>query len=176
MLYASELRKAAAMACGGAVSWVPCAVCLAEAPPEPPVEPTETEKLFLDRLMLAESGGRLNARNAATGAYGPFQFLSGTFLDVVQRNFPNVGGRQNNRRNPEPSRRRNRRAQRSPDLYPRERKLSRRPWRAVTAASLRMSFFVGPSGALKVLTAKPEEPLSNILSAAALQANPILAA
>ncbi len=125
--------------------------------------------------MLAESGGRLNARNAATGAYGPFQFLSGTFLDVVQRNFPNVAAGKttaeilNLRADAIVARN-------AALIYTRENaSFLAAHGAAVTAASLRMSFFVGASGALKVLTAKPEEPLSNILSAAALQANPILA-
>jgi hypothetical protein len=151
-----------------------CAVCLAEAATEPAVETTETEKLFLDRLMLAESGGRLDARNPATGAYGPFQFLSSTFLDVVQRNFPNVAAGKttaeilNLRADAIVARN-------AALIYTRENaSFLAAHGAAVTAASLRMSFFVGASGALKVLTAKPEEPLSNILSAAALQANPIL--
>ena len=43
-----------------------------------------------------------------------------------------------------------------------------------TAANLRLAFFVGPSAALRVLAAKPEEALANILSANAIAANPTL--
>src|SRR5262249_30765313 len=45
---------------------------------------------------------------------------------------------------------------------------------ASSPGNLRLAFFVGPSAALKVLAAKPEEPLTNILSAAAVEANPFL--
>ena len=67
----------------------PFGVCFAE-PDVAPAQPSESEKLFLDRLMMAESGGRLDAKNPATSAYGPFQFLRETFLDVVRRNFPEL--------------------------------------------------------------------------------------
>ncbi len=150
----------------------PFGVCLAEASLDPP--PTGSEKLFLDRLMLAESGGRLDAKNPATSAYGPFQFLHVTFLDVMKRNFPALALGKSDaeilklRGDLEVSRN-------AALMYTRENAsfLTAHSTPA-TAANLRLAFFVGPGGALKVLTAKPEEPLSNILSPAALAANPIL--
>jgi hypothetical protein len=151
-----------------------CGDCFAEGAADPMAGPTESEKLFLDRLALAESGGRLYARNPASGAYGPFQFLSSTFLDVVRRNLPKViEGKSdaeilNLRADAEVSRN-------AALIYTREnaRYLAAHGV-AVTAANLRMAFFVGPGAAVKVSTAKPEEPLANILSAAAIEANPIL--
>jgi hypothetical protein len=146
-------------------------ICFAESRIDPP---TESEKLFLDRLMSAESGGRLTARNAATSAYGPFQFLSTTFLDVVQRNFPQLAADKSN------AEILNLRADAvvardAALVYTRENaRFLAGNGEPVTAANLRLAFFVGPSGALKVLAAKPEEPLSNVLSVAALEANPVL--
>ena len=67
----------------------PAILCLAEDS-ETKLTPTESETLFLDRLMRAESAGRQFARNRASSALGPFQFLGTTFLDVVRRNFPVV--------------------------------------------------------------------------------------
>ena len=149
----------------------PLGVCFAEAGLDPPAE---SEKLFLDRLMAAESGGRLYARNATTGAYGPFQFLGTTFLDVVQRNFPQLAAGKSNaeilelRADPKVSRD-------AALAYTRENAgFLTGHGLPVTAPNLRLAFFVGPGGAQKVLVAKPEEPLSHILSAAALQANPFL--
>jgi hypothetical protein len=149
--------------------------CFAEGgsgdiPPE-----SESEKQFLDRLTMAESSGRLTARNSATSAYGPFQFLAATFLDVVQRNFPQIAvGKPaaeilSLRANPEVSRL-------AALIYTRENAsfLAARGT-AVTAANLRLAFFAGPVSAVKVLAAKPEEPVSNILSPAAVEANPFLA-
>ena len=43
-----------------------------------------------------------------------------------------------------------------------------------TAGNLRLAFFAGAGGALKVLTAKPDELVSNLLSEAAVAANPFL--
>jgi hypothetical protein len=42
---------------------------------------------FLDRLMVAESGGQDAARNPRSTAVGPFQFIEETFLGVVRRHF-----------------------------------------------------------------------------------------
>lgn len=150
----------------------PFGVCFAETGVDP--APTEAEKLFLDRLMAAESGGRLYARNPATGAYGPFQFLRETFLDVVRRNFPGLAAGKADaeilklRADLEVSRN-------AALTYTREnaRFLADRG-SATTAANLRLAFFVGPGGAVRVLAAKPEEALANILSASAIAANPFL--
>ena len=43
---------------------------------------------FLDRLMAAELGGRLDAKNPRSTALGPFQFIESTFLFVVNKYFP----------------------------------------------------------------------------------------
>jgi hypothetical protein len=43
---------------------------------------------YLDRLMAAESGGRLDAKNPRSTALGPFQFIESTFLFVVNEYFP----------------------------------------------------------------------------------------
>jgi hypothetical protein len=150
----------------------PFGVCFAETGVDP--APSDSEKLFLDRLMAAESGGRLYARNPATSAYGPFQFLRETFLDVVRRNFPGLAAGKadaeilNLRANLEVSRN-------AALIYSRENAqfLAARGSPA-TAANLRLAFFVGPSAALRVLAAKPEEALANILSASAIAANPAL--
>jgi hypothetical protein len=152
----------------------PSGACFAEDSLASLAPPSESEKLFLGRLMMAESGGRLNAKNPRSTALGPFQFLSTTFLDIVRRNFPSL-------------------AEAKTDaeilalrtdavvswtaalIYTREnaRFLSENG-AGTSAANLRLAFFAGPSAALKVLAAKPEEPLKNILSAAALEANPYL--
>ena len=151
----------------------PSGLCLAE-PGANPAPPSESEKLFLDRLMAAELGGRLDAKNPSTSAYGPFQFLRETFLDVVRRNFPELAAGKTDagvlmlRGSLEVSRS-------AALVYTRENAsfLVARGSPA-TAANLRLAFFVGPSGALRVLAAKPEELLANILSASAIAANPFL--
>jgi len=146
----------------------------ATAPPPAPAQPSESEKLFLDRLMMAESGGRLYAKNPATSAYGPFQFLRETFLDVVRRNFPELAAGKTDaeilalRANLEIARR-------AALVYTRENaSFLAAHGSPASAANLRLAFFAGASGALRVLTAKPEEALTNILGASAIAANPFL--
>ena len=51
--------------------------------------------------------------------------------------------------------------------------LAAQGWPA-SAGNLRLALFIGASGALRVLAAKPEEALTNILSANAIAANPAL--
>lgn len=148
--------------------------CLAEGDGESKLTATESEKTFLDHLMRAESGGMRFAKNPASSALGPYQFVEATFLDVVQRNLPAIASGKSNadilalRVDPVISRE-------VALLYTREN-ASALAAKGVpaTAANLRLAFFAGVSGALKVLQAKPEEPASNLLSAAAIQANPFL--
>lgn len=152
----------------------PSGVCFAESELVPLAPPSQSEKLFLGHLMLAESGGRLNARNPLSSALGPFQFLSTTFLDIVRRNFPSLAEAKSDaeilalRTDAEV-------AWNAALIYTREnvRFLSEHG-ADISGANLRLAFFIGPSAALKVLEAKPEEPLKNILSVAALEANPFL--
>lgn len=44
-------------------------------------------ELYLDRLMMAESGGRDLLGNSRSSALGPYQFIKDTFLWVVRRHF-----------------------------------------------------------------------------------------
>jgi hypothetical protein len=124
--------------------------------------------------MAAESGGRLKAKNPRSSALGPFQFLHTTFLDIVRRNFPSLSESKSEAeilslRTDAMV------AWTAALIYTRENALFLSENGAATsAANLRLAFLVGPSAALRVLSAKPEEPLKNILSAAALEANPFL--
>jgi hypothetical protein len=152
----------------------PFGACFAEGVLAPLPPPSESEKLFLNRLMAAESGGRLHARNPASSALGPFQFLHTTFLDIIRRNFPSLSDAKSAAeilalRTDATV------AWTAALIYTRENtRFFSEHGTAASAANLRLAFFVGPSAALKVLTAKPEEPLKNVLSAAALEANPFL--
>lgn len=152
----------------------PSFACLAEAEAEAKLTPTTSETLFLDRLMRAESGGRRYAKNPASSALGPFQFIETTFLDIVRRNFPGLASGKTDadiltlRTDPQVSR----------DvalIYTRENAsvLAAKGVEA-TAGNLRLAFFAGAGGALKILTAKPDELVSNLLSEAAVAANPFL--
>jgi hypothetical protein len=152
----------------------PFGVCRAEETSGPIPPASESERQFLIRLMAVESAGRLHARNPASSAYGPFQFLNTTFLDVIRRNFPTLSSKQDAeilqlRADPDI-------AWQAALVFTRENAVYLSDHgAAVSPANLRLAFFAGPAGAVKVLAAQPEEPLSAILSAAALEANPFLA-
>ena len=151
----------------------PIIACLAEDG-DAKLTPTEAETLFLDRLMRAESGGRHYAKNRASSALGPFQFLGTTFLDVVRRNFPALASGKTDA---------DILALRTDFLVSRDVALiyTRENASALsakgketTAANLRLAFFAGANGALRVLEAEPDALVSNLLSQAAIAANPFL--
>lgn len=130
---------------------------------------------FLDLLMLAESGGRLNAKNPRSTALGPFQFIESTFLEVARRHFPDeVYGLSDEailakRTDPDFARRAALAYTQECAAYLAAQGLE------VTSVNLRLAFLVGPVGAVRLLTAEDETPVSEILSRAALVANPFLA-
>jgi hypothetical protein len=129
---------------------------------------------FLDRLMLAESSGRDTAANPLSTALGPFQFIKSTFLDIARRHFPQYYA----------------------DLSDEQvlaLRTTRHFARAAAAAytlenaahlkgeghepswpHLRLAFLLGPVGASRVLQAAPDTPLSQVLGASVLQANPFM--
>src|SRR5262245_38132944 len=55
-----------------------------------PLTPSESETQFLERLMMAESGGKVDAKNPRSSALGPYQFIESTFYDLVTRHFPEL--------------------------------------------------------------------------------------
>jgi hypothetical protein len=146
----------------------------AAQPPDPGLKPTESETVFLDRLMMAESGGRDDARNPRSSALGPFQFLASTFLELMARHFAaDTSGKTEAQilqlRADEKV------ARNAALLYTRENAafLIDRGHEA-SAAHLRLAFLVGPNGALRVISAEPKTPVTQLLGAAVLQANPFL--
>lgn len=130
---------------------------------------------FLDRLMMAESGGRDTATNPRSSAVGPFQFIVETFLDVTRRHFPNEIA---NLSQPEILALRTNRAfaRRVAEAFTRDNAAHLvAHGQAATWAHLRLAFLVGPAGAVRLLRATPDTPLANLLSALAMQANPFMA-
>lgn len=130
---------------------------------------------FLDRLMLAESGGRDNAKNPRSTALGAFQFLETTFLDVARRHFAAEVA-----------------ALTSAQILAlrTDRAFARRAAEAFTQdniahlagagipatfASLRLAYLVGPAGTLRLFRAEATSPVIGILGAPVVQANPFMA-
>ena len=129
---------------------------------------------FLDRLMMAESGGRQFAKNPLSTAVGPFQFIASTWLQIARKTF-------------------------SADLLalkPHEilalrtvPTLARQAAKSYTEENaaylvakghpatfpnLRLAFLAGPYGATRILSAKPETLVAKILGPVVIRANPFM--
>ncbi len=139
-------------------------------------QPTMTLDMFLDRLMMSESGGRANARNPLSTAVGPFQFIASTWLHIARTSF----------------------ATETADLKPHEvldlrtdPKFARRAAKIYTEenaahlvanghqatfANLRLAHLVGAGGAVKILSAKSGDLVATLLGATVVGANPFMRA
>ncbi len=133
-------------------------------------------ELFLDRLMMAESDGRDYLKNRRSSALGPYQFIKGTFLYVTRRHFQERIAGLNTaqilalRTDREFSRKVV--AQYTHELATH---LARNGI-ATTYGHLRLAYLLGPSGATRVLKAKPAMLVRRLISRAAVVANPFLSA
>jgi hypothetical protein len=129
---------------------------------------------FLDRLMAAESGGRLDAKNPRSTALGPFQFIESTFLFVVNKYFPSeVASRS----------REQVLALRTDMAFSRQAagaysnhliSALKNEGLPATTVNVRLAFLVGPDAAVRLLKAPSDQPLTTALSAEAIAANPYM--
>lgn len=129
---------------------------------------------FLDRLMIAESGGRSNAKNPRSSALGPFQFIKSTWISVIERYFPDVSAKHSTtallalRTDPKLARK-------AAKAYTRELAAAlRRADLPDTFVNLRLAYLLGPSASVRVLSAKDDAPVARHISRSALRANPFL--
>ncbi len=134
-----------------------------------------TMPVFLDRLMMAESGGNDFARNRRSTATGPYQFIVSTFLSVARRHFPAETSK----------------LSRTQILALRtDRKFARKAAEAYTKdnaahlaaaghkptfTNLRLAFLLGPGGANRILSAPAKAKVGVLLGRAVMRANPFMA-
>ncbi len=129
---------------------------------------------YLDKLMMAESGGRLTAKNPRSSALGPFQFINSTFIEVVDRHFSDeVEGLSRSqilalRTDRDFSRRAATKFNDDNAAYLRRRGIP------ATFAHLRVSYLLGAPGAAQVLRHGPNTPLTKVLPAGVIKANPFM--
>ncbi|MEZ5844304.1 MAG: hypothetical protein R3D27_11330 [Hyphomicrobiaceae bacterium] len=129
---------------------------------------------FLDRLMMAESGGRDTAKNPRSTATGPFQFIEATFIQVVRRHFHDETARFTDA---ELLARRSDRAfaRRAAEAYTRDNAAALASAGHVpTFANLRLAFLLGPEGAGRVLRARTDAKLPAVLAQKVIAANPFM--
>lgn len=130
--------------------------------------------LFLDRLMLAESGGRDKAKNPKSSALGPYQFIESTWLDVVRRHVPAEA----EKRPPAAllAMRTDRAfARQMAEAYTRDNaKLLMAAGHKPTYGLLRLAFFAGFQGTNRLLQADQKMRSVAILGPGVAKANPFL--
>jgi hypothetical protein len=137
--------------------------------------PAQSFQTFLDRLMAAESAGVNDAKNPRSTAFGPFQFIKSTFLEVTRRHFPTeVSGLTD----AQILERRAERdfSRRAAEAFSRDNigHLKRHGF-APTFSHLRLAFLLGAADAVRVVEAEPQQPVVQVLSAPVIKANPFMA-
>lgn len=127
---------------------------------------------LVDRIVGAESSGNAAARNPRSSATGLGQFIESTWLRMFRQYFPDRAEGMSEaailalRENADLSRQ-------MVELYLRENAAAlQAAGRAVTDTNLYLAHFLGPGGAASVLGADRDTPISELLSAAAIRANP----
>jgi hypothetical protein len=136
--------------------------------------PEMTLETFLDRLMMAESGGRINARNPRSTAVGPYQFIASTWLQIARKSFASETSELKPHEILE-LRTDLSFARRAAKIYTEENAAYLVAQGAVaTFGNLRLAFLVGPGGAARVLKAKPDAPVTELLGPTVIGANPFM--
>lgn len=129
---------------------------------------------FLDRLMLAESGGRDTAANPRSSALGPFQFIKSTFISIARRHFPaevaELGDAEVLALRTVRSFARAAAAKFTLENAAYLKSQGIEP----TLPHLRLAFLLGPSGAVRVLQAEPQARVSGIVGPGVIGANPFM--
>ncbi|MBS3649666.1 tape measure protein [Pseudaminobacter sp. 19-2017] len=127
---------------------------------------------YVDQVVSAESGGNANAKNPRSSATGLGQFIESTWLTLFRKHFP---------REAEGMSRSAILALRTDgvkskaliEAYARENAaVLQQAGVSVNEVALHLAHFLGPGGAAAVLKAAPGTPVSQVLSAGAIKANP----
>ena len=136
--------------------------------------PAMTMETFLDRLMMAESGGNVFANNPRSTALGPYQFIAATWLEIVNASFADKTAKLKPNEILD---------LRTEPVFARQVATAYSQSNAAylvangakaTFANLRLAFLVGPRGAARVLAAKPETPVATLLGPVVINANPFM--
>ncbi len=138
------------------------------------IAPPMSMGYYLDRLMMSESGGNDEAKNPLSSALGPYQFITSTWLDIMDRHFADEVD-ELSREEVLALRTDRRVARKAAEVYSRENaQLLANAGVMPSFAHLRLAFLVGDSAAVKVLSAKPDDAVALLLDPAAVRANPFL--
>lgn len=129
---------------------------------------------LIDNIIKAESAGNATAKNPRSSATGSGQFIEKTWLSMISKHRPELASGRNKkeilalRNDPQISREMTE-AYASENAAYLER--ARLP---ATDGNLYLAHFAGPGQAARILRATPSAPISSIMSAKAIKANPFL--
>ncbi len=126
---------------------------------------------LVDRIIGVESGGNASADNPLSSALGLGQFIESTWLEMFERHFPDRA--ENMSREAILALRTDAATSRAMvDLYLQENaNVLNRAGIAVTDANLYLAHFLGPGGAVDVLTAGATAALADVLDPGQIAAN-----
>jgi len=129
---------------------------------------------IIDSIISAESGGDATAKNPRSSATGAGQFIEATWLDMIGRHRPDlVQGKSPEeilalRNDPDISRQ-------MTEAYAAQNGATlAKAGLPVTPGTQYLAHFAGPQGAVSVLQADPNAPVSSVLRPEAIKANPFL--
>lgn len=129
---------------------------------------------FVDQVIGAESGGDTRAKNPNSSATGLGQFISSTWIAEFKKAFPENARKMSDEAIL---------AYRTDGAIQKQlikqyaegnAELLRQAGVAVNAAALHLAHFLGPQGAISVLTAAPGTPVNQVLGSDAIRANPTI--
>lgn len=127
----------------------------------------EPNKTYLEKVALVESGGNPNAKAKTSSAVGQFQFVEGTWKDIVKRY--KLGYTLEDRKDPVKS-------AKVMELYTQENEKALKPvlGRNLTDSEKYLGHFLGVAGAKSVFLASkkdPNMPVNYYISPKSLEAN-----
>lgn len=127
-----------------------------------------------DSIIGAESGGDPNAQNPNSTASGLGQFTNGTWLDTIKSARPDLAQGKSDqdllalKTDPDLSR------QMTEAYAAQNGQILANAGHPVTPGNTYLAHFAGPQGAVSVLSSDPSTPVSQVLTPAAVKANPFL--
>jgi len=123
---------------------------------------------YLNNTMRRESGGRADAKNPRSSASGLFQFIDPTYLSYARRMFPGMDDRSLLAKKNDPTIQNQVMEQFTNDNVG----ILQKAGIPINNGSVYAAHFLGPQGATRALGADPNTPITDVVDAKAIAANP----